>query len=84
MRRRRLASEKESWWGCRLSNSSTITTAGSCPEHESGRGAGRVEKKKGEGGEGLRGGRMKKRSRWVWERGRELESGVKEEKREER
>lgn len=31
MRRRRLASEKESWWGCRFSISSTITTPESWP-----------------------------------------------------
>lgn len=37
MRRRRLASEKESWWGCRFISSSTITTPESWPAttHES-------------------------------------------------
>lgn len=48
MRRRRLASEKESWWGCRLSISSTITTPESCPAttHESGENEGiKVERR---------------------------------------
>jgi len=41
-RRRRLASEKESWWGCRFSISSAITSPESWPAtaHESGEGVG--------------------------------------------
>ena len=46
MRRRRLASEKESWWGCVFSISSTITTPESWPAttHESGEKCGEMDR----------------------------------------
>lgn len=46
MRRRRLASEKESWWGCRFIISSTITTPESWPAttHESGKKSRKMDK----------------------------------------